>query len=57
MELSNYLFYFQKLNNNNIFYSFRYNVVKKVEKENNVHHYLVVGRHAPIEKNKKSKNI
>ena len=56
MELSNYLFYFQKLNNN-IFYSFRYNVVKKVEKENNVHHYLVVGRHAPIEKNKKSKNI
>ena len=55
MELSNYLFYFQKLNNNNIFYSFRYNVVKKVEKENNVHHYLVVGRHAPTEKNKNPK--
>ena len=57
MELSNHLFYFQKSNKNNLFYSFRYNVVKKVEKENNVHHYLVVGRHAPIEKNKKSKNI
>ena len=54
-ELPNYLFYFQKLNNNNIFYSFRYNVVKKVEKENNVHHYLVVGRHAPTEKNKNLK--
>ena len=26
-------------------------MVKKVEKEHNVHHYLVVGRHAPTEKN------
>ena len=26
-------------------------MVKKVEKEHNVHHYLVVGRHAPTDKN------
>ena len=25
-------------------------MVKKVEKEHNVHHYLIVGRHAPTEK-------
>ena len=27
-------------------------MVKKVQKEHNVHHYLIVGRHAPTEKNK-----
>ena len=26
-------------------------MVKKVEKPHNVHHYLIVGRHAPTEKN------
>ena len=30
-------------------------MVKKVEKEHNVHHYLVVGRHAPTDKNKNPK--
>ena len=26
-------------------------MVKKIQKEHNVHHYLIVGRHAPTEKN------
>ena len=30
---------------------------KKVEKEHNVHHYLIVGRHAQTEKNPNPKFI